>query len=412
MNKGELENCRRAAEQGDPEAAYKLGNVYYSGWKDRTVKLEADLSSEDVRKLELKHKATPQQERDLLFCAVLMTQNWQSATILPLITLPNWVHSKEHAQEMLDDGWSITDRDSAIDALEYLAIAGNHTKTIDAKYRAIHSPSELDRRYPDKNFTTVKSMLLRFGYTEPELTTLPTLAAWDYGRCGFIARYSLWAGYIDEAIAWEYIHLCAEHAAAKYDSWRQYLAAYVLGRALWGSDCLGMEHVLAYLLVAPTSPFKRGIDIKAGYKEPVWDFRYDGKSIDSDYTEAAKWYRKAAELGNAKAQCDLGYCYDTGKGVPQDLVEAVEWYRKSAEQGDVTAQCNIGNCYQNGRGVAKDLKLAEEWYIKAVEQGDEDAKKRLAKLKIIKNKKRNKLIIIAVFIIVTIMSYIKGRMML
>jgi TPR repeat protein len=37
-----------------------------------------------------------------------------------------------------------------------------------------------------------------------------------------------------------------------------------------------------------------------------------------DYTEAAKWYRKAAEQGDARAQANLGVLYQFGWGVPQD----------------------------------------------------------------------------------------------
>ena len=48
---------------------------------------------------------------------------------------------------------------------------------------------------------------------------------------------------------------------------------------------------------------------------------------------ALKWYRMAAEQGDADAQTDLGIMYDNGFGVPQDYAEALKWYRKAAEQG-------------------------------------------------------------------------------
>ena len=56
------------------------------------------------------------------------------------------------------------------------------------------------------------------------------------------------------------------------------------------------------------------------------------------------WYRKAAEQGLARAQCNLGICYDDGTGVPQDTAQAAAWYRKAAEQGLARAQCNLGYC--------------------------------------------------------------------
>lgn len=43
-----------------------------------------------------------------------------------------------------------------------------------------------------------------------------------------------------------------------------------------------------------------------------------------DYDDAVRHYRKAAEQGNAKAQFNLGNCYDNGEGVAEDKTEAVK----------------------------------------------------------------------------------------
>ena len=51
-----------------------------------------------------------------------------------------------------------------------------------------------------------------------------------------------------------------------------------------------------------------------------------------DYTEAAKWFLKAAEQGHASAQGTLGLCYADGQGVPQDYVEAYKRYNLAAAQ--------------------------------------------------------------------------------
>jgi hypothetical protein len=40
---------------------------------------------------------------------------------------------------------------------------------------------------------------------------------------------------------------------------------------------------------------------------------------------AVKWYRLAAEQGDAGAQYRLGIMYLNGRGVPQDDVVAVKW---------------------------------------------------------------------------------------
>ena len=100
---------------------------------------------------------------------------------------------------------------------------------------------------------------------------------------------------------------------------------------------------------------------------------YNGDGVEQDKKEAVKWFRKAAEQGNASAQLNLGYCYENGEGVEQNKAEAVKWYRKAADQGEAKAQYNLGNCYDNGEGVEQDKAEAVEWYRKAAEQGDADA---------------------------------------
>ena len=47
---------------------------------------------------------------------------------------------------------------------------------------------------------------------------------------------------------------------------------------------------------------------------------------------------EAAEQGDARSQHNLADMYDTGKGVPTDYKEAAKWYRKAADQGHATAE--------------------------------------------------------------------------
>ena len=58
----------------------------------------------------------------------------------------------------------------------------------------------------------------------------------------------------------------------------------------------------------------------------------------------------------------LGWCYQTGEGIPQDNEQAVKWYRKAAEQGNADAQNNLGVCYVKGEGVPKDTMFAYMWF--------------------------------------------------
>ena len=104
-------------------------------------------------------------------------------------------------------------------------------------------------------------------------------------------------------------------------------------------------------------------------------FRYFfGKDyVAKDYAEALKWFRKAAGQGYGKAQFSLGFLYEHGHGVQESDAEAFKWYRKAAEQGYADAQYNLGNMYDKGRGVPEDKAEALKWWSKAAEQGHEDA---------------------------------------
>ena len=54
-----------------------------------------------------------------------------------------------------------------------------------------------------------------------------------------------------------------------------------------------------------------------------------------------KELKTRAEKGDADAQYALGSCYDSGRGVPQDYTEAVKWFHKAAEQGEAQAQGSL-----------------------------------------------------------------------
>ena len=63
-----------------------------------------------------------------------------------------------------------------------------------------------------------------------------------------------------------------------------------------------------------------------------------GEGVEQSWEEAVQWYRKAAEMGLARAQCNLAWCYEHGKGVPRDLRQARELYQAAAKQGYAGAQ--------------------------------------------------------------------------
>jgi hypothetical protein len=71
----------------------------------------------------------------------------------------------------------------------------------------------------------------------------------------------------------------------------------------------------------------------------------------------------------ASSWCSLGTKYLEGDGVAADETEAVKFYRKAAEQGNADAQYSLGLLYASGRGVATNIEVeqqntiyAQNWY--------------------------------------------------
>ena len=65
--------------------------------------------------------------------------------------------------------------------------------------------------------------------------------------------------------------------------------------------------------------------------------------------------------------------YDAGIGTSQDVAKAFSLYRKAANLGYAPAQCELGYNYENVDKVAEDVKIANEWYLKAASQGYAEA---------------------------------------
>jgi hypothetical protein len=106
-----------------------------------------------------------------------------------------------------------------------------------------------------------------------------------------------------------------------------------------------------------------------------------GKGVKQDYTEAAKWFRKAAAKGRAVDQDQLGFLYYYGYGVKQNDTEAEKWFRKAAEKQNVDALEMLGQYYSRD-GEKQDWAEAYFWFslnlyaqpATTIKQNDEAAK--------------------------------------
>jgi uncharacterized protein len=87
------------------------------------------------------------------------------------------------------------------------------------------------------------------------------------------------------------------------------------------------------------------------------------------YGLAAKQYRRAADGGDAEAQCLLGIMLQSRLGVEKDGREAVRLFRLSADQKNALGQYCLGMAYFFGDGVARDEQECVRFLGLAAEQG-------------------------------------------
>jgi hypothetical protein len=90
--------------------------------------------------------------------------------------------------------------------------------------------------------------------------------------------------------------------------------------------------------------------------------------------------RLLADQGDPSVEYALGARYAFGDGVGQNYSEAVRWFFRAAEQGHVISQATLGAYYMAGRGVSVDLSKAYFWAYVARAGGDAGSKLRVEML--------------------------------
>lgn len=138
------------------------------------------------------------------------------------------------------------------------------------------------------------------------------------------------------------------------------------------------------------------------YSQSPDDLNKQSKALldSGKFKEAEPVLRKAAELGNAEAQYNLGYLLQSGALGDKKPEEAIEWFKKSsdnnfndahyalmmafgngdgieqnsekgftyamkcAENNDPTCMWNVVSCYVSGNGVKKNIPMFKEWILR------------------------------------------------
>jgi localization factor PodJL len=98
-----------------------------------------------------------------------------------------------------------------------------------------------------------------------------------------------------------------------------------------------------------------------------------GLSVKKDVDIARHYYLQAAERGNAKAMHNLAVLDADGGGKGANYKGAAQWFRKAADRGVADSQFNLGILYARGIGVEQNLAESFKWFSLAAAQGDADA---------------------------------------
>jgi TPR repeat protein len=158
-------------------------------------------------------------------------------------------------------------------------------------------------------------------------------------------------------------------------------AMFNLGTAYYNGDGIGIDDTsaFAWFLLAqalgnkPAGEAVNRMNEEArnrqtGAFEKIGDMYEKGDDLPQSASDAALWYRKAANSGAASAQIKLASLLLQGPG-GQDFVEARDLCEKAAKQQYPAADYCVGLLYQQGLGVERDLTRAAKWFTEAASLG-------------------------------------------
>ena len=153
-----------------------------------------------------------------------------------------------------------------------------------------------------------------------------------------------------------------------------------IGIALWAISSLVLAGGSKPPEASSTTPTPAAVSTPA-QKPAAPDYEAGSTAYDAgDYDKARRIWQLLAEKGDVRAQRGMGKLYEKGRGVERDFATAFKWYRPAAEQGDAESQyrLSVGYGYRLG-GVKKDEAKAMEWLRKAAENGQKRAQRSLAR---------------------------------
>lgn len=178
----------------------------------------------------------------------------------------------DEIKENLSDYYDISDRDSALETLEWLYTSG-HRVYFDAIKGVVSGQDtqiyadgldaeDIDRiREYLSNLRESIDELMQENFLKQRADLAQcSILAWDMGRLVLVTRCCFDAGYISDEEAWSYIWNARQVSKEKYASWIEFAAGYVIGRAMWSGNNMSLTGIISItqgLLQDDESPWKQ-----------------------------------------------------------------------------------------------------------------------------------------------------------
>ena len=231
------------------------------------------IQSKDYNKNPAGGNLTTEQKQAISIGAVLAEQN--SLFIDSLETA--LIQSEVDVKKGLNEWWGIFDKNSAVETMDRLKNSGhrqyyttvldlvlNHPKsTWDATIQRNYGDNEQALGFVYNLADTIKGLKGPESYNNISDEDFERgIDAWDMGRLVYLARMSYHLKFINENETWFYINAAHQRSKEAYNSWKEFGKAYVIGRAMWGGNNMGLDgikHIVDDLQKDEDSPW-HGLD--------------------------------------------------------------------------------------------------------------------------------------------------------
>ena len=109
---------------------------------------------------------------------------------------------------------------------------------------------------------------------------------------------------------------------------------------------------------------------------------------NGDYKLAFKLFLDASKSGDTDATSRIASMYADGEGVDRDYEKSIEWDLKAIGEGNVVSMANLAITYR----MIGNIKESKYWFEQAIGAGDSDAALELAKLFMVSDKEKEKVV--------------------